>query len=83
MIGTPYARDSNSREQTRHESQTMALVVIGGHMRRSLIGGLLAVVATCLPLLVSSASAVAASSASRAVDRKTAGGTEGLRHSYR
>ena len=50
-------------------------------MRRSAVGGLLVVVATSLLLLVSSASAVAASSASRAVDRKTAGGTEGLRHS--
>ena len=45
-----------------HESQTMALVTIGGHMRRSLAGGLLVVAATSLPFLVSPASAVAASS---------------------
>ena len=56
------------------------VVVIGGHMRRSLVGGLLVVVATSLPLLASPASAVAASP-SRAVDRKAAGGAEGLRHS--
>jgi hypothetical protein len=37
------------------------VVVIGGHMRRSLTGGLLVVAATSLPLLVSFASAVAAS----------------------